>query len=105
VIVFVAVALAFASGRANAGSSARSSGPQPVLFAGGIKTMKVAGIITLSSAELFEPNRGSFIATGSMSVARTGHTATRLKKREHSDRRRVQSILGRRHNFWHCGTL
>ena len=77
--MFVAVALAFASGRANAGSSARSSEPPLVLFAGGITTMKVAGIITLSSAELFEPNRGSFVATGSMSVARTGHTATRLK--------------------------
>ena len=77
--MFVAVALAFASGRANAGSSARSSEPPLVLFAGGVKTMKVAGIITLSSAELFEPNRGSFVATGSMSVARTGHTATHLK--------------------------
>jgi hypothetical protein len=77
--VFVAVALAFASGHANAGSSARSSVPPPVLFAGGITTMKVAGIITLSSSERFEANRGSFVATGSMSVARTGHTATRLK--------------------------
>lgn len=78
-VVLVAVALAFASGRAHAGSSSAGASEPQVLFAGGIKTMKAAGVITTSSAELFEPNRGSFVATGSMSVARTGHTATRLK--------------------------
>jgi hypothetical protein len=84
VIAFVAVVLAIAQGHANGGSSAGSGAP-PILFAGGISTTSVVGVrttTTLSSAELFEPNRGasgSFVATGSMAIARTGHTATRLK--------------------------
>lgn len=67
--------LAFAPGRANAGGSASSSEPS-VLFAGGVSKRR-----TLASAELFEPNKGpsgSFVATGAMSTARVGHTATVL---------------------------
>jgi WD40 repeat protein len=78
------VVLALAAGPANGGSGASSSAA-PILFAGGISTASVAGvrtIITLSSAELFEPNRGasgSFVATGPMNTARLYHSATLLK--------------------------
>jgi hypothetical protein len=74
--VFVAVTLVFAAGRANAGGRAKSNHPQ-ILFAGGVTKKS-----TLASAELFEPNQGrsgTFVATGSMSTARVGHTATVLK--------------------------
>lgn len=74
-IVLVAVTLAFASGRANAGRGANSSS-KAILFAGGVTKKR-----TLASAELFEPNQGpsgSFVATGSMTIARVGHTATVL---------------------------
>ncbi len=73
-IVFVAVALVFASGRANAGSA--DSNSKAILFAGGVTKKR-----TLASAELFEPNQGgsgSFVATGAMRTARVGHTATVL---------------------------
>ena len=74
-VVLVIVALAFASGRANAGSA--NSNSKAILFAGGVTKKR-----TLASAELFEPNQGpsgSFVATGSMRTARVDHTATALK--------------------------
>jgi hypothetical protein len=48
-----------------------------VLVAGGYN----AGTL-LTSAELYDPATGSWTVTGSLLVARTGHTATLLPKRE-----------------------
>src|SRR5258708_20586324 len=48
-----------------------------VLLTGGVRN---AGFRSeLSSAEIYDPGAGTFIATGSMSVAREGHTATMLR--------------------------
>ncbi|HKN14490.1 MAG TPA: kelch repeat-containing protein [Candidatus Binatus sp.] len=48
-----------------------------VLVAGGVQN---AGFRSqLSSAEIYDPGTGTFSATGSMSVAREGHTATMLR--------------------------
>ena len=74
--------LTFVAGIANAGGSKSSKGPK-ILFAGGVASKSVAGVktlVTLSSAELFEPRgqSGSFLATGKMGAARVGHSATRL---------------------------
>ena len=94
-IAFVAVVLAIAAGPASGGSNA-NSGALPILFAGGIRATSAAGIrrtITLSSAEVFEPNHGasgSFVATGAMSTARVGHTATDLTNGRGSHCRRGQ---------------
>ena len=89
-IVCVSVLLAISAGRSSGGtgvcSTAKIPGnylhgkPRagvPILFAGGVTKKS-----TLASAELFEPNQrasgGSFVATGAMSTARVGHTATDL---------------------------
>ena len=45
-----------------------------VLVAGGRDNSNNA----FSSAELFDPASGNWIATGSLNIARTGHTATLL---------------------------
>jgi hypothetical protein len=51
-----------------------------VLVAGGWTGGNVASgqLTPLSSAELYDPNTGAFSATGSMTIARSGHTAARL---------------------------
>lgn len=48
-----------------------------VLLTGG--TMNIGFRATLASAELYDPASGSFRATGSMTSAREGHTATLLR--------------------------
>jgi hypothetical protein len=47
-----------------------------ILVAGGFEPQPGAG--ALASAEIYDPATGTFSFTGSMSVARYGHTATRL---------------------------
>ena len=82
---FAAVAaLAVFAGMANAGGGSSTSEPK-VLFAGRVRFTRAGQVRTtktLSSAELFKPDHGgsgSFVATGSMRVARVGHTATVLQ--------------------------
>jgi len=75
--VFMAVAFCVRSGVAPMRGSLATSNHPPILFAGGVTKKS-----TLASAELFEPNHGrsgAFVATGSMSTARVGHTATVMK--------------------------
>jgi hypothetical protein len=78
----VAVVLAIAAGPVSGGSNA-NSGALPILFTGGIRsTNGNRRLVTLSSAEVFQPNHGasgSFAATGAMSTARVGHAATVLQ--------------------------
>jgi hypothetical protein len=45
-----------------------------VLIAGGLN----GGHASIASAELYDPGAGTFAATGSLTVARDGHTATLL---------------------------
>ena len=47
-----------------------------VLICGGTSNANVGGV--LDSAEIFDPIAGTFTPTGSMTVARQGHTATVL---------------------------
>jgi hypothetical protein len=72
-IAFVVV-IAIAGGRANGGTGVTSTA---ILFTGGVAKKNA-----MASSELFEPNQsassGSFVATGAMNTARTGHTATVL---------------------------
>jgi hypothetical protein len=53
-----------------------------VLVAGGIKNfdgMTTYSPVTLASAELYDPSKGTWSATGSMNAARTGVQATLLE--------------------------
>src|ERR1700687_5969453 len=68
-------ALSMTSPRANAASIRLRDGR--VLICGGTATAKVGGV--LSSAELYDSHTRRFIPTGSMTVARMGHTITMLR--------------------------
>jgi Kelch motif len=48
-----------------------------VLVAGGIEDGGI-GLIDLNSAELYDPNAGTFTLVGNMTIGRADHTATRL---------------------------
>jgi hypothetical protein len=50
-----------------------------VLVVGGRLGLAEAGFPALATAELFDPNTGTFSPTGSMSVGRDGHSATLLE--------------------------
>jgi galactose oxidase-like protein/Kelch motif protein len=50
-----------------------------VLVAGGSSTTGGSSPGPLATAELYDPRNGTWTATGSMSTARTGHTATLLR--------------------------
>jgi hypothetical protein len=49
-----------------------------VLVAGGIESDGGIGLIDLISAELYDPNAGTFTLVGNMTIGRADHTATRL---------------------------
>lgn len=49
-----------------------------VLVAGGIESDGPPGFIDLNSAELYDPNAGTFTLVGNMTIGRVDHTATRL---------------------------
>jgi hypothetical protein len=68
-------ALAMTSPRADAASIRLGDGR--VLICGGTATANVGGV--LASAELYDPGSRRFIATGSMTAPRQGHTITMLR--------------------------
>src|SRR5713226_5303864 len=68
-------ALTMTSPRANAASIRLGDGR--VVICGGTSTANVGGV--LSSAELYDSNTRRFIATGSMTAERMGHTITMLR--------------------------
>src|SRR5260370_29450506 len=70
-------ALAMTSPRADAASIRLGDGR--VLICGGTVNANVGGV--LASAELYDPGSHRFVATGSMTVARQGHTITMLRDR------------------------
>jgi len=67
--------LAMTSPRADAASIRLGDGR--VLICGGTVNANVGGV--LASAELYDPGSHRFVATGSMTVARQGHTITMLR--------------------------
>jgi large repetitive protein len=51
-----------------------------VLVTGGFNRNSEGGFASIASAELYAPSKGTFSPTGSMAMAREGHTATLLRK-------------------------